>query len=389
MPEERRVACFVHREFAYSRGVLRGLVQYARLQGNWRLKHFLKPFQTVVTMRHFDPAGIIGQFPSLRSAEIVGQLGLPTVNISSACMAVPVPQVTMDNKAVGGLAAQHLLERGLRHFAYASRMGAADYCPLREQGFAARLREAGVSYTRLPPLAPVPETDPALFRMQYHPGLYEFVRGLPRPVGILSVSDQLGANLCDIALQLGLRVPDDVAVLGVDNDELTCDLSLPPLSSVQTPGEQVGREAAALLDRLIDGAAPPARPMLLPPVCIAVRQSSDVLACPDAQVATALRYIRSRAAERISVEDVVRAVALNRRALEVRFRTALDSTIYKEIERAHIERAKTLLTQTRLPMSEVADRSGFSSPQWMAVTFRQHTGVTPTAWRRRSAAIQK
>jgi LacI family transcriptional regulator len=289
------------------------------------------------------------------------------------------PRIGPDNDAVGRLVAEHLLNCGLRHFAFVGHHN-REYSVRREAGFrqvlAARRHEPYCYYER----------DTALFNpMGYlwalDPFVQRWVQDLPKPVGIFASNDIWGVQLAEVCRQTGLRVPDDVAIVGVDNDDLLCDLARPSLSSVALPTERIGYEAAALLDRILGRGKPLRRSRFLPPIGVVVRQSSDVLAVGDLEVAAAVRFIRERSHVPIGVKDVLRAVSISRRSLERRFQAALDRTVWEEIRRVHLERAKTLLAGTGMPMSAVAEQAGFSDPRQLSVVFRQVTGFTPTAYR--------
>jgi len=176
-------------------------------------------------------------------------------------------------------------------------------------------------------------------------------------------------------------VPEDVAVVGVDNDDLLCELARPSLSSVIVPAERVGYEAAALLDRLLAGNKPPRDPLLIPPPGVVSRKSSDVLAIDDPVVAQAVRFLRDSAHLPLRVSDVLRAVPVSRRALERRFQAVLGRGLAKEIRRLHVNQAKQLLANSELPMQTIAERCGFSSQYHFSRTFRKAVGTTPTAYR--------
>jgi LacI family transcriptional regulator len=210
-----------------------------------------------------------------------------------------------------------------------------------------------------------------------------WVQRLPKPVGIFASTDIWGVQLAEVCRQTGLRVPEDVALVGVDNDDLLCEVARPSLSSIALPTERIGFEAAALLDRILARERPSLRPRLLPPIGVVARQSSDVLALDDPEVAAAVRFIREHSHTSIGVKDVLRAVTISRRSLERRFQAALDRTVWEEIRRAHLERAKSLLAGTAMPMWAVAEQAGFSDPRQLSVVFRQETGLTPTAYRGR------
>jgi LacI family transcriptional regulator len=214
-----------------------------------------------------------------------------------------------------------------------------------------------------------------------HKRFQDWVRSLPKPAAVFTCNDLWGLQLAETCRQLGYGVPEDVAILGVQDDDLLCELARPPLSSIAIPAERIGFEAAAMLDRLL--ARPRLRPppLLFPPLGVVNRQSTDILAVSDPQVATAVRFIQERAHQPLLVEDVLQAVSISRRALERRFRQALHRTLGEEIRRAHLERARELLARTSLAMSAVAQRSGFTDGKHLATVFRQETGVTPTAYR--------
>jgi LacI family transcriptional regulator len=210
----------------------------------------------------------------------------------------------------------------------------------------------------------------------------DWLLALPKPAAVFSSNDVPARHLAEMCRALGLLVPEEVALLGVDNDELECLLCHPPLSSVVNPAEQIGYEAARLLDRLMSGRQPPRRPIHVPPTHVVTRQSTDIVAVADPDVSQAAAFIRDHAAENIGVADVVLALSMARRRLERRFRGCLGRTILDEIQRVRVERAKHLLAETDLPIPVVANRSGFSTPQRLAAVFRRATGQSPTAYRR-------
>ena len=205
---------------------------------------------------------------------------------------------------------------------------------------------------------------------------------LPRQVGVATFYDFLGLQLSEACREAGLRVPEDVAIVGMGNDDLLCDFARPSLSSVAVATEQIGYQAAALLDRLMNGEPPPPHPILVPPPGVVARQSSDVLAIDDDDVAAALRWIRDESHKTIRVGDLLREIPVSRRLLERKFRKVLDRGISEEIRRVHVERAKSLLAGTDLAMSALAASAGFSNASHLSIVFRQETGLTPTAYRR-------
>ncbi|MBI3463024.1 MAG: substrate-binding domain-containing protein, partial [Planctomycetes bacterium] len=214
-------------------------------------------------------------------------------------------------------------------------------------------------------------------------GLQRWVQSLPKPVGIFACHDIWGLQAVEACRLAELRVPEDVAIIGVDNDDLLCELARPSLSSIAVPTLRIGHEAAALLDRLLRGSRPPRQPILIPSSGIVARQSSDVLALRQPDVAAAVRYIRDHAHRPICVADVLREVAVGRRSLERQFRAVLNRGIWGEIRRVHLDRARELLATTAQSIAEVATQAGFTDLQQLSRVFRQETGLTPSAYRRR------
>ena len=210
----------------------------------------------------------------------------------------------------------------------------------------------------------------------------EWVATLPKPIGILGINDVVARQVADACRMADRTVPDDVAIVGVDNEELMCMLSDPPLSSVDPGSKRLGFEAAAMLDRILAGEPPPAEPLVLPPVGVVVRHSSDVLAIDDPDVADAIRFIQNHCAQPISVADVLRAVPVPRRTLDRRFHQRTGRTIHDEIQHARVRRACELLVRTTLPIPQVAQQCGFSGREYFSTAFARITGQPPAAYRK-------
>ena len=204
---------------------------------------------------------------------------------------------------------------------------------------------------------------------------------LPKPVGVMACYDFRGQQLLDVCRELDIAVPEQVAVIGVDNDERLCQLCTPPLSSVIPDSRGAGYRAAQLLDRMMRGERVPADATLLSPLGIAERQSTDMYAVDDADMATALRYIREHACEGIAVSDVLRVIPLSRRMLEHRFQKVIRRSPHAEIVRIRMERAARLLRETDLPLAEIAQRAGFASSIYLSKAFKNYTGVSPRSFR--------
>jgi LacI family transcriptional regulator len=247
----------------------------------------------------------------------------------------------------------------------------------RERAFAARLSQAGFT----PHVYRQPKRRQDRHWEREQAILAEWMRKLPKPVGLFACNDDRGREVLEACRMAELRVPEDVAVLGVDDDEVFCALADPPLSSVALNAETAGYRAAELLDGLMQGRIKKPRRILVEALCVVKRRSTDIVAVEDQDVAAALQFIHREQGRGISVEDVVDEVAVSRRNLEKRFRETIGRTILEEIQIARLERAKRLLLDTTYPISKVADISGFGSTGYFIQFFQSRVGKTPRKFR--------
>jgi len=297
----------------------------------------------------------------------------------SAARHVPgIPWVETDDQAVAQLAAEHLLERGFQHLAFCGDVG-FNWSVWRRQHFESIVRDAGAE-------CHVHETrhrlDASYSWNREKRRLTTWLKRLPRPVGIMACYDIQAQQLLDVCRELEIAVPEEAAVIGVDNDRLLCDLADPPLSSVICNTHHTGYEAASLLDRMMSGEPVPPEAHLIKPQGIETRQSTDILAIDDPHVAVAARFIREQACAGIQVSDVLEHVPLSRRVLDSRFRKILGRTPHEEITRLRIDRVKQLLVETDLPLSVIASRAGFQHDEYMTVAFKKQVGLPPSNYRR-------
>ncbi len=365
---------------AYPRGVLRGVKQFAQTRPHWILVPLDTDGLTARALQVMRPAGLIALVVTEVLAEALRSLCRPLVNVASVVADLPFPRVGVDHRQVGRLAATHLRERGFRHFGFVGHPRHF-YSTEREAGFRQALALPNCS------LGCYYERPDRSYRRRgrllvLNPGLQRWLQALPKPVGVFACHDVWGLQVVEACRLAGLRVPDEVAVVGVDNDDLLCELARPSLSSIRVPAEEIGYKAAGLLERLLAGTPPSRKPYLIPPAGVVTRQSSDVMAGGDADVTAAVRFIRDHAHLPVRVEDVLRAVPVSRRSLERRFRDILERGLGEEIRRVHLERAKDLLAMTTLPMADVTEQAGSTSVHYLSRVFRQETGLTPTAYRR-------
>jgi LacI family transcriptional regulator len=374
----RLILVLLRPDSAYDREILRGISSAAASSPSCRLR--LLPYGPTVLdgVRLWNPDAVMGRIENRETWDGIRAMRLPLVCTTNSVSWTALPRVGMDDLAIGAMAADHFLSRGFTHFGFVSAQPHAQFSIQRAQGYRDRLREAGHA---------VHEAKNALHygaesRIKIDPVLARWVTELPKPAAVFAANDGMGYDFVEVCRESGIRVPEDLAVLGVDNDELLCDIAHPPLSSIALPARKAGEEAFALLQRLMSGKGRQTQGRLLPPEGVITRRSTDILAISEPRVAAAVRYIHDHAADAIRVSDVLEAVPMARRSLEQLFRRILHRTPLMEINRVHIHLARHLLARTDLPLEDVAEKSGLNSRQRFSTLFRRETGHTPAAYRR-------
>jgi LacI family transcriptional regulator len=294
--------------------------------------------------------------------------------------------VITNNRRIACLAAEHLIDRGLEHFAYCGLPGIYS-SETRCEHFVEYLNRAGYEVEvyenpRQPDTTIISTAED--YGLRYEESVATWVSSLPKPVGLMACNDLRAQQILMACGDREITVPDEVAVIGVDNDELICELCHPPLSSIEQNPQRVGYQAAALLDRLIDGETPPAEPILVEPLRVVARQSTDVVAIGDACVTAAVHFIREHACDGIQVKDILRHVRVSRSTLERRFARLLGRSPSTEISRVRLDRVKHLLSMTDYPLAKVARLTGFGYTESMCYCFKQTVGRTPGQYRHES-----
>jgi LacI family transcriptional regulator len=369
---------FLH-TLAYYRRALRGIWRYAITRPQWELTPLIPGEHSLKIPPRFRPHGLIVTANTTGVEKALAAWNRPAVNVSAVIPGQRFPRIGADNAAIGVMAADHFLQCGLRHFGYVGPPGQL-FASERRAAFCDKLQQAGHRVACFISRGHQ-EFDPHGLHWDLEALVQPWLRKLTKPVGIFTPSDLWGVQVLMACRRARLRVPEDVAVLGVDNDTVYCEMTRPGLSSVILPSEQIGYEAAALLERLLGGEKPPEEPLLLPPVGIRCRRSSEVLAIDDEEVVAAVRFIREHAHQVLQVEDVLKRIPLGRRTLERRFRKLLGWSIAVEIQRAHFTLARRLLVVTDLPITSVADQAGFSDYRHMTRVFHRLLETTPAAYR--------
>jgi len=387
MAKPPKVALLIETSRGYGRGVLRGIVRYARLHGPWGFYITPGDFeQALPRMATWGGTGIIARIETPRVARAILEAGLPTValDLSESQLRPESPlaqfsELASDSHGAASMAAEHLLERGFRHYAYVGVAGRV-WSARREEAFCRRIAAAGFTARVYAP--PRVRADRVWDREQ--PLLSRWLDELPKPAGVMACDDDRGREVLEACRAAGIRVPEEIAVIGVDNDELLCELSDPPLSSVAINAEGAGYRVAALLDAMMHRRARRPQRLLAEPLHVVTRRSTDSVALDDVEVAAALHFIHDHAGESIGVDDVVSHLQISRRALELRFHRAVGRTVHRELQRVRLERAKRLLLETDLPIPAVAESAGYGSASYLAQVFREEFGSTPARYRRQT-----
>lgn len=321
---------------------------------------------------------IIAQFDDFDQVEIFKQNGIVAIAQDFKSRFTSIPNITADYHLTGSLAAEYFLEKGFQHFAfygYKDVVWSSERC----EGFKARVEKAGLGSTfqdyqhqELEDLW-FYETDP----------LCNWLQLLPKPVALMACDDNQGNRITEACKICNIKIPEEIAVLGVDNDELTCNLSDPSLSSVDMNIEQAGYETAKLIEKLLTTPSYPYKDVIIQPKRIISRESTNIYATRDPHILTALRHIHQHIESKLNVNDIVRVVPLSRRLLEMRFKAATGQSVYKYIFNLRMELFAQRLLETNEPVAEIALEVGLSDCRNLSRQFRSLKGCTPVEYRKR------
>ena len=369
------------------RSTFNGILDYAAKHGPWFCKFEEgRNKEQLPDMARTGLSGVIVSGVSREDAARIAALGAPVVFVEPwSYMLEPdfpiagAPYVRRDSRAIGALAARYYMARGYRHFAFVGELQGKPWSVERRDGFVDTLAAAGHTCA-------VHDSFTARERRSWHDDrerLIAFLRDLPKPTAVFAPMDTRARRVLEACAVAGLRVPDEIAVLGVDNDPLLCESTIPTLSSIHTGGFRRGQIAAEMLDDLMHGREPRERAVSLPPISIATRGSTGYAAMSDPSISKAIAFIRRHAASGgIDVGDIVRAVGCSRRYLELRFRSRIGHSIRDELMQGRIDYVKSLLSSTNLSIGEITERAGFVRDSHLGLLFRKATGMTMLQWRR-------
>jgi LacI family transcriptional regulator len=334
--------------------------------------------------------GIIARIETPELVRLLKRLKLPTVDLRCWRKIPQIPWFETDDREVVRLAVDHLRERGLRHFAFCGFSG-ANYSVRRRDFFCEILAEHGIApniYESPGPQRPT-TTGAEMLGMLDEQGVAQWLETLPQPTGLLASNDIRAQQVLIACQTAGIRVPDEIAVIGVDNDDVICPLCDPPLSSVEPDTERLGYLAAAMLDRMLAGETPPEETTFVAPRRIVARRSTELWAIDDEPASRAYQFIRDSVDSGINVDDVARAAGLSRRVLERRMHQYFDKTPHELIAQFRMRRLRQLLEDTDLPLFEIAPLAGFTHVEHMSLFFKQHEGVPPGRYRTQQRGVRR
>lgn len=382
MKKKTKVSILLQMSQNFDQGIFRGIAAYARESHAWSL--FVEQEQQSWTSVLSEPGvkGLIVNLDSDTFAEEALRQSLPMVGFGGGAGHYQpesgIPYVTTDNEMIGRMAAEHLLETGLRHFGYCGFPPTRNFLwtTVREKAFVTRLAESGFDCQVFHGTSER-GTHAAITQQE----IAAWLRTLRKPVGVMGCYDWRARHVLEACHGSGLRIPDDVALIGVDNDAMLCDLTDPPLSSIEQNRFAIGHTAASLLDQLIKRRKPRNLLHVIPPLSVVTRQSTNLVAVNDAGVSEILRQIRDNACSGLTADAVADKAQVSRATLDNRLKASIGRTADLEIRRVRLAMAENLLIQTSLPLRDIAARAGFGTEQYFCAAWKKEKGLTPGQFR--------
>ncbi len=383
-----RVALLIESSRTYGRGILRGIACYAHVHGPWSFFTVERDLHGGVPpiLTTWKGDGIIARIENRGMAEKLRKLGCPVIDVLGQNVFKGVPSFDTDAEVVAQLAVNFFLKAGFRHFAYVGYPG-IPFSDKRRAAFARFLLEHGHKL-RVLPHNPVGEESKHIQAIEQEGisaegAIARWLQQQPHPLAVLACNDVRAQQVLNACREHDLRVPDQVAVMGVDNDDVLCALCEPPLTSIEPDTERLGYEAAEMLARMMKGDRDVPAKKQIPPTRLIERVSTDIVAIEDPITVQAVRFIRDNIGSGIAVKDVLAQVQRSRTDLEQRFRRALKRSIRAELLRCRLDRVSSLLQETNLNLTEIARKSGFSSGAHLCRLFQKHYRQSPTEYRKR------
>ncbi|MGA2246667.1 MAG: XylR family transcriptional regulator [Verrucomicrobiota bacterium] len=374
------VALIIESSVSYGRSILQGIARYMSSHHRWSVYFEQHELGTAppawLASSHWD--GILCRPTDPGLARRLRRMRVPVVDLNDLYENLKLPWVGSNHRAIGSLGATHFVERGFRNFAFCGFSNEL-WASQRRDGFRAVVEKQNSSM----PVYESPWRGSTVSRWDLEiERIGKWLADLPKPIGVMACNDARALHLLDACHQAGILVPEEVAVVGVDNEEIFCELCNPALSSVAPDPERIGYQAAELLEQLMSGQSAPRQRILIEPVRVVTRRSSDTLAIKDRTVAAAIRFINEQALHGCTVTDVATYVRASRSFLERRFRQHLKRSPQAEIRRVQGSRVKQLLADTDFTLEKISELSGFEHPEYMSVVFKRSFGQTPGQYRK-------
>jgi LacI family transcriptional regulator len=382
MKDVKRVILLIESSRAYGRSLLRGIVKYSKLKGGWSFYNEPRgQEQSLPRFGSWDVDGAIVRLNESEKAYRFLEKGIPIIVAREEKEISGVPNIVGDNISVGKMAGEYLLDKGFKYFGYCGfNSGWSD---ARLRSFAETIENAGCQISAYEPPKPRGRCSWPNELLQ----ISQWLKDLPKPLAIMACNDDRGRHVIEACKIANVKIPYEVVVLGVDNDELFCELSDPPLSSIARDTEAAGFEAAAVLDTLMSGNKTDCSRIIVHPTRVVARLSSDILAIEDPDVARALAFIQYHSRQHTQVGAVAEAVAMSRRNLHRRFMKTLGRSVHEEIRRARVELVVQMLLETNMTISQIAYELGWSSEKHIAREFKAIKGMTPLIFRKRHTRL--
>ncbi|KAA5537975.1 helix-turn-helix domain-containing protein [Roseiconus nitratireducens] len=382
----RHVALLIESSRVYGRGLLHGIAAYAGEHGVWALRHQEMAINAEPPswLRKWTGDGILVRAETPTMVRVIRQLALPAVDLRCWKSAGVIPGFDTDDQSVVRLAVDHFRDRGFTRFGFCG-FGGANYSERRLSEMQRYVRSLGhdVAVYESPGPAHATTFGAEQSGMLDNKGLTRWLHSLEKPIGVLACNDIRAQQMLNACQEIEIHVPDEVAVVGIDNDDVICPLCSPPLTSVEPNTHRIGYEAAAMLDRMMNGEIVPPEITWIPARRIVVRSSTDSIPVDDEDFVKAYRFIRENACRGVSVQNVADAVPMSRRALERRMRTHLGQSPADVIANIRLTRIKELLETTSRPLKQIAKLTGFQHDEHMAKFFKKLAGIPPGRYRKK------
>lgn len=375
----RSVALLIESSNAYARGLLEGIIAYQQQHDSWsiHLPELDRGASPPKWIRNWKGDGVIARIETEEIAKVVARIGIPVVDVSAARQLQSIPWVETDDQRVAELAAAHLIERGFRHLAFFGDPS-FNWSIWRRDHFVEAVRKRGLACDVFDAVG---HLSPGYSWLREKRRLSAWVKKLNKPVGLMASYDIGARQVLDACRELNIMVPEEIAVIGVDDDPIVCNLAHPSLTSVIPDAAGAGYRAAELLELMMAGGQPTTESHLLAPLGISTRQSTDIFAVEDPHIRLAAKMIREQACNGITVIDLLKHVPLSRRVFESRFCKATGQSPHEAILSQKLKRVEQLLRESDLSLERIANKAGFEHPEYMSVAFRKFYKMSPGRYR--------